>query len=93
MSKAYNQVNIYMLQHAINRLKLPILFIRFITNLFTNHFNQVFTPFRLTESYKLKVSIDQGKVICPLLWYIYYDSLLIFIQEKTSLDYEISVKE
>ena len=69
------------------------MFNRFITNLFTNRSNQVFTLYGLTESYKLKVGIDQGEVICPLLWCIYYDPLLTFIQEKTDLGYEISTKE
>ncbi len=67
MSKAYDQVNIFMMCHALNRLKLPNSFINFITNLFMNRFNQIFTPFRLTDKYDILVRIDQRKVICPLL--------------------------
>jgi len=67
MSKAYNRVNICMLQHAMNRIKLPSLFIHFITNFFTNCTNQIFTPFGLTDLYNILVGIDQGEVICPLL--------------------------
>ena len=67
MSKAYDRVNICMLQHTMNRIKLPHLFIRFITNLFTNRTNQIFTPFDLTDPYNLLVGIDQEEVICPLL--------------------------
>ncbi len=67
MSKAYNQVNIFMLQYAINRLKIPLSFINLITNLFTNRTNQVFTQSGIIDQYKVLVSIDQGKVICPLL--------------------------
>ena len=89
MSKAYDRVNICMLQHAMNCIKLPPLFIRFITNLFTNRFNRIFTPFGLTDPYNILVGIDQGEVICPLLWCIYYDPLLSFIQNKTSLGYEL----
>src|ERR1044072_2210189 len=90
MSKAYDRVNICMLQHAMNRIKLPQLFIRFITNLFTNRTNQIFTPFGLTDPYNLLVGIDQGEVICPLLWCIYYDPLLAHIQNHTTLGYEIN---
>jgi hypothetical protein len=90
MSKAYDRVNICMLQHAMNRIKLPQLFIRFITNLFTNRTNQIFTQFGLTDPYNLLVGIDQGEVICPLLWCIYYDPLLAYIQNKTTLGYEIN---
>src|ERR1043165_6196891 len=89
MSTAYDRVNICMLQHAMNRIKLPPLFIHFITNLFTNRSNRVFTPFGLTDPYNILVGIDQGEVICPLLWYIYYDPLLSFIQNSTSLGYEL----
>ena len=67
MSKAYDKVNICMLQYAMNKIKLPQLFIRFITNLFTNHTNQIFTLFGLTDPYDLLVGIDQGEVIYPLL--------------------------
>ena len=77
----------------MNRLKLPITFIRFITNLFTNRSNQVFTSFGLTDPYNLKVSIDQGEVICPLLWCIYYDPLLTYIQEKIEFGYELLTTE
>src|ERR1043165_1878595 len=89
MSKAYNRINIYMLQHAMNRIKLPQLFIRFIINLFTNRSNQIFILFGLTDSYNLLVGIDQGEVICLLMWCIYYDLLLSYIQNKTFLEYEI----
>src|ERR1043165_1783390 len=93
MSKAYDRVNICMLQYAMNRIKLPQLFIRFITNLFTNRTNQVFTPFGLTDPYNLLVGIDQGEVICPLLWCIYYDPLLAYIQNSITLGYEfITIK-
>ncbi len=67
MSKAYDRVNIFMMRYALNRLKLPNSFINFITNLFMNRFNQIFTPFRLTDKYDILVRIDQRKVICPLL--------------------------
>jgi len=82
MSKAYDRVNIHMLRHALNRLKLPVSFQIFIENLFTNRWNSVFTPFGLTDKYNTLVGIDQGEVICPLLWCIYYDPLLSFVQKS-----------
>ncbi len=66
MSKAYDHVNIFIMRHALNRLKLPNSFINFITNLFTNCSNQIFTPFSLTDKYDVLVGIDQEKVICPI---------------------------
>ena len=35
------------------------------------------------------VGIDQGEVICPLLWCIYYDPLLSYIQWQLSLGYHL----
>ena len=89
MSKAYDRVNICILQYAMNRIKLPSLFIRFITNLFINCTNQVFTPFGLIDPYNILVGIDQEEVICPLFWCNYYDPLFSYIQNKTTLEYEL----
>jgi len=90
MSKAYDRVNIFMLQKAMARLKLPSPFITFITNLFTNHTNQIFTYHGTTNPYNVLVGIDQGEVICPLLWCIYYDPLLCHIQNQPDLGYRLS---
>jgi len=76
-----------MLQKAMNHLKIPSSFITFITNLFTNRINQVFIHYGITDPYNVIVGIDQGKVICPLLWCIYYDPLLCYIQHQPDLGY------
>src|SRR5207248_6853385 len=34
--------------------------------------------------------IDQGEVISPLLWYIYYDPLLTKVQQSSHLGYNLS---
>ncbi len=47
-----------MLQKAMLCLKLPFLFITFITNLFTNHTNQIFTYHDITDPYNVLVGID-----------------------------------
>jgi Reverse transcriptase (RNA-dependent DNA polymerase) len=78
MSKCYDRVNIYMLEKAMLRLKLPLNFIEIIKNLFSNRKNRVFTAHGLTDPY----DIDQGEVISPLLWCIYYDPLLVEIQQR-----------
>ncbi len=90
ISKAYDHVNIFMIRHTLNRLKLPNSFINFITNLFMNRSNQIFTPFSLTDKYDVLVGIDQEKVICPIFWCIYYDPLLSYIQWQPSLSYHLA---
>jgi hypothetical protein len=68
MSKAYDRVNIFMLEKAMKCLKLPNSFINIIKQSFLNRTNQVFTAKGLTDPYDMLVGIDQGEIISPLLW-------------------------
>src|SRR5436853_5577935 len=90
MSKCYDRVNIYMLEKAMLRLKLPQNFIEIIKNLFTNRKNRIFTSHGLTDPYDVLIGIDQGEVISPLLWTIYYDPLLCEIQQQHNIGYELT---
>src|ERR1700722_5354095 len=81
MSKAYDRVNLFMLQKAMTRLKLLVAFNNLICNLFTNRTNRVFTLVGTTDPYDVLIGIDQGEVISPLLWCIYYDPLLCEVEK------------
>src|SRR5438477_4494288 len=63
-------------------------FVDLIENIFTNKTNRVFTEVGLTPAYDMLIGIDQGEVISPLLWYIYYDPLLCEI-EKLNVGYAL----
>src|SRR6266496_619717 len=76
ISKAFDSIDLNMLKLAMQRLKFPALFIRLILSLFTNRSNQIVTCHGITEQYRVKIGIDQGEVISPLLWVIYLDPLL-----------------
>jgi hypothetical protein len=82
MLKAYDRVNIFMLKKAMARLHLPSSFIDLICNLFTQCKNRVFTSVGTTSPYDVLIGIDQGEVISPLLWCIYYDPLLCEIEQQ-----------
>ena len=71
ISKAFDNIDINMLEHAMDRLKIPKAFIKLTLNLFTNRSNRVITANGLSDPYKVKIGIDQGEVISPLLWVIY----------------------
>ena len=88
LSKAYDRVNIFMLKKAMQLLKLPIAFIDLIENIFIERKNRVFTEVGLTDPYDMLVGIDQGEVISPLLWCIYYAPLLCEIEQQ-ELGYNI----
>src|SRR2546423_10435348 len=85
LSKAYDRVNIHMLYKVLKRLKIPQSFCNIIQNLFTNRKNRIFTAVGLTDEYDVLIGIDQGEVISPLLWCIYYDPLLTKVQQSSHL--------
>ena len=51
--------------------------------------NAVITSGGMSEFYDLKIGIDQGEVISPLLWCIYFNSLLCEI-DNLKCEYEIT---
>ncbi|GBC10597.1 hypothetical protein RclHR1_09760007 [Rhizophagus clarus] len=89
MGKAYDRVNTFQLQKAIDRIKLPQQFTHLILDLFKDRTNQVITAYSKMSAYNVITGIDQGEVILPILWYIYYNSLLAKIN-KQNLGYTIS---
>jgi len=82
MSKAYDSVNLNLLQKSLQRLALPHSIINAIINILHDRQNQVITNLRLTPSYPVHNGIDQGETITPLLWRIYYDPLISHIHDN-----------
>ncbi|CAB4420682.1 unnamed protein product [Rhizophagus irregularis] len=89
MGKAYDRVNIFQLKKAMDRIKIPNDFSSLILELFKDRKNQVITAYGKTAPYDVLTGIDQGEVISPLLWCIYYDPLLAEI-DKQQLGYNVS---
>src|SRR3954469_18705611 len=89
ISKAFDSIDINMLKLAMQRLRIPQGFIKLTLNLFTSRSNRVITANGLSDPYKVKISIDQGEVISPLLWVIYINSLLVTLNNNNSLPYII----
>ncbi|GBB98292.1 hypothetical protein RclHR1_31900003 [Rhizophagus clarus] len=67
ISKAFDSVNLTMLKFALERICLSASTITFILSLFMNRSNRVFTAYGETSSYQVRIGIDQGEVISPLL--------------------------
>ena len=65
----------------MQRVKIPLNCINFILDFFTSRKNAVLTNNGLSEFYDVKIGIDQGEVISPLLWYIYFNPLLCEIKQ------------
>ena len=90
MSKAYDRVNLGMLQRALLRLQLPAEFVNLIFSLFAFRTNRVFTAHGTSPTYSVLSGIDQGEIISPILWCIYFDPLLYRAQD-IGLGYQLHV--
>ncbi|GBC36358.2 ribonuclease HI, putative [Rhizophagus irregularis DAOM 181602=DAOM 197198] len=82
MMKAYDSVSLESLQLALRKLDIPEKFILWITELFKNRQMSVITAFGPSPTFIGGDGIDQGDAISPLLWRIFYDLLLIAIQQE-----------
>ena len=87
ISKAFDSVSLPMLNLAMARLKIPPLCRQLIIHLFTKRDNSVLTANGPTPPYRVKIGIDQGETISPLLWVIYYDPLLTELQHAATDPY------
>jgi len=84
MSKAFDKINIKQLQDSCKRIGIPTKGIQLITELYTNRQARIITAFGLTSSVNIQSGIEQGETYSPLLWKIYYDPILSFINQKYS---------
>ena len=91
-AKAFDTVNLEMLQKAMKRIKIPNKAINFIINLFKNRTLKAITEYGLTQEIIAGDGLDQGETISPLLWRIFYDPLLNKIQKDPQLGYTMEVK-
>ncbi|EXX56898.1 reverse transcriptase family protein [Rhizophagus irregularis DAOM 181602=DAOM 197198] len=82
ISKAFDSMDLNMLKLALDRLHLSALLVQFILNLFTWQNNKILTCHGDTAFYRVRVSIDQGEIIFPLLWVIYLDPLLTVLNNE-----------
>src|SRR5438477_4311603 len=88
-TKAFDTVNLEMLERALDRIKIPKKAIKLIIYLFKDREVKAITKNGLISSVKAGDGIDQGETISPLLWIIFYNSLLCKIQENQEFGYKI----
>ena len=87
MKKAFDSVSLKMLKKTLERIKIPAKLIDLVLLLFENRRSQIITAVGLTDPIELKDGIEQGEVLSPLLWRIFYDPLLTRVQEDKELGY------
>src|SRR5205085_4534429 len=91
MKKAFNSVSLESLKLALQRIKIPVLGQSFIIDLFDKRQTRIITALGLTEAITASDGIEQGEVISPLIWRIFYDPLLTKVKKNTLLRYELEV--
>ncbi|CAB4415499.1 unnamed protein product [Rhizophagus irregularis] len=84
ISKAFDSMDLNMLKLTLERLQFPALLVQFILNLFTRRNNKIITCHGDTPRYRVRVGINQGEIISPLLWVIYLDPLLTVLNQEAS---------
>jgi hypothetical protein len=90
MAKAFDSVRMTPLRHVLKCIHLPDNFINFIVNIFEHRRIKIITALGLTEEFTAGDGINQGKVIFPLLWRIFYDLLLTKVAQRMDLGYTIN---
>ena len=89
MRKAFDSVGLKMLEKALKRIKLPESTISFILSLYKKRRIKVITNFSLTNEFEAEDGLDQGEVIPPLAWCIFYDPLLCAVNSTKDTGYKM----
>src|SRR5260364_180842 len=92
MQKAFDSVSMSSLELALKRIKMPENLCKYILNLYQRRQFEIITTFGNTNQITAGDGIDQGEVLSPLVWRIYYDPLLCEIQNNKKWGYEIAVR-
>ncbi|EXX61848.1 hypothetical protein RirG_167320 [Rhizophagus irregularis DAOM 197198w] len=91
MKKAFDSVGLEVLKRAMLRIDIPASLVEWIIVLFKHRHLKVATAYGLSDGFTGNDGIDQGDALSPLLWRIFYDPLLIRIQQIKDSGYEMKV--
>ena len=91
MRKVFDLVSMTALELAIKRIWFPEKLIIFIRHLYKDHEIRIITERGLTSFFTASDRIDQGEVILPLMQRIFYDPLLVRIQQA-KLGYQMCLE-
>ncbi|GES81653.1 RNA-directed DNA polymerase from mobile element jockey-like [Rhizophagus clarus] len=94
LSKAYDRINISLLRLAMARLRISQTIIELILQLFTDRTNRIILHNdNISDPYQVMQGIDQGEVVSPLLWIIYYDPLFARINSLRELAFTVELQQ
>src|SRR5947209_10545107 len=81
MHKAYDSVGWYALLKSLRRIKMSEKYINLLRNLYTTRWSSIITSHGLTKPHHIEAGLDQGETHAPILWRIFYDSLLCKVND------------
>jgi hypothetical protein len=93
LSKAYDRINVSLLKLALERLHFPYNIVNLLTDLFTDRINNIIINNKTSNYYTVEQGIDQGEIIIPLLWIIYYDPMFTRINQMKNLHVNIKIDQ
>jgi hypothetical protein len=91
MKKAFDSVSLIMMEKALKRIRIPDLTTKFLLNLYNKQKIKVITDYGLTKEFEAGDGLDQGEVVSPLMWRIFYDPLLTEISKRKDLGYRMEL--
>lgn len=83
IQKAYNKIPKEAMIESLKRIRVPNTFIGWIRALLTQRKLYIETPYGQTETFKSTRGLPQGGTISPILWSIFYNPLLIQLDQET----------
>src|SRR5207253_10639054 len=92
MKKAFDSVSLEIMKKTLERIKVPDLIIKFLLNLYNKRKIRVITEYGLTKEFETEDGLDQGEVISPLMWQIFYDPLLYTVYKEENLSYKMKLE-
>jgi len=82
IKKAFDSVSITGLRRALNRIQIQGNLEKLLIEIYEKREVRVITKNGLSEGFQAQDGINQGEVISPLIWRIFYDPLLCKIQNS-----------
>src|SRR5579859_1512523 len=92
MAKAFNSVTVDALRASLKCIKMDDSIINLLTDTFNERNILIITAYRNSKYFKPRVGIDQGDIVSPLLWRIFYDPLLCIVNKRLGLGYKLKIK-
>ncbi|KAG9288334.1 hypothetical protein G9A89_021365 [Geosiphon pyriformis] len=81
IKKAYDSVGWKPIEAALKRIKMNNKFTELFGLMHNNKSNKIITEFGLSNKYQVQDRLDQRKTSSPIMWRIFYDSLLCEVKQ------------